>query len=47
MKTKGIIIGTVGVVVIGCIAWGVKSLMDMVNDNYEVDYGDCEFTDDE
>lgn len=47
MKTKGIIIGTLGVAIVGCIAWGIKSLMDMVNDEYESDYGGCDFVEDD
>ena len=47
MKTKLVILGTVGLALIGGVVYGIKKIAELVEDDYEYDYCDCEFHSDE
>lgn len=42
MKTKLIILGAVGLALVGGIAYGIKKIAELVDDDYEVDFYDNE-----
>lgn len=44
MKTKLIILGVVGLALVGGVAYGIKKIAELVDDDYEADsYDDCNF----
>lgn len=44
MKTKLIILGAVGLALVGGVAYGIKKIAELVDDDYEADSYDCDFT---
>lgn len=43
MKTKLIILGAVGLALVGGVAYGIKKIAELVDDDYEADSYDCDF----
>ena len=43
MKTKLIILGAVGLAIVGGVAYGIKKIAEIVDDDNEVDSYDCDF----
>lgn len=43
MKTKLIILGVVGLALVGGVAYGIKKIAELVDDDYEVNSYDCDF----
>ena len=44
MKTKLIILGTVGLALVGGVAYSIKKIAELVDDDYEANsYDDCDF----
>lgn len=44
MKTKLIILGAVGIALVGGVAYGIKKIAEIVDDDYDADcYDGCDF----